>query len=680
MDEIAQHIDKLLKLFNYDPDCKSFHSIDNFWIHSELTDSVDFINQWDVTGKFTLIHLSSLCRQYISNYQVDVMAVLNNPHLLDRFREMKSVIDSDCVEQVKTELGDSMKKFLAAMGGTKLLGDEEKFNETLEGSIYATLKELKKLRFEIYVNSGRPVSEFGKVSSKVTVFNSLAECITTLERGEDGMGVCYISTPGTIDGYFGFFMKSNGNLFSLNERCNEQYIGQHGTRRNGRYIYDAKAMDLFPYDAICKFEGGDYKGYATEIEINRELLDIFDTSKVDSAIGIRTLICFNLIARKYNKTILEGTPVVINSLLPQNLKQIDGSKGALVKVTDSAIVKSMNDFHVHFDRDKLIHNEYQKQFNRFDNPNQPYKGVFTSYNHELIEAYGDDFTFDDDDLLKSNSGQRLIGNGDVDLEFVGSREKMELQAYYEVRKRLAKHIFNRMKADYEAFGGRDAMSRWFNEQLAKQFSVVEGKAYAMCLSAFERFQLGHGSTIFKSDSVQSETHVIHWAHMGIEVSVMQLKKSSCIFNRWQFDKEKELGHNPFHSIGIPLDRNWKWTERQDPLTGANVQYVFNFEFEQTKDVERFLEVKTPKFCVGWKKQYPPSPGNSLLEVTDMIGELKNPMSVETGMGQSTRFDFEFSIYLSKSGLNKLEKKYPHKTIEEERPKDPFGSWEKIWNE
>ena len=362
MNDISISIQRLLELLNYDPNQKSFHSIGNFWIHSELSQTIDFINQWDSTGKFALIHLASLCRQYIKDKRVDVIDILNDPHLLDSFKEMKDIVDSDCVKDVKNSMFDSMSQFMSMMGGTNLLGNKNQFEEAIEDSIYSTIKELKKLKFEVYMKSNQPLSLKGvKCSSKVAVFNSLAECVVSLENGEDGLGIVYISNPETIDGYFGFFIKSNGNMFSLNERCDEQYIGQHATRRNGRYIYDAKAMDLFPYDALCKFGGGDYKGYATDITIDEDKLDIFDVEKVDSSIGMRMLICMVLIIKKFDNEILTQEPIIINSLLPQNIKLIEGTSTSLIKTNGSSIIKRMNEVKFHFDKDKLVRNENLQQ-------------------------------------------------------------------------------------------------------------------------------------------------------------------------------------------------------------------------------------------------------------------------------------------------------------------------------
>ena len=129
------------------------------------------------------------------------------------------------------------------------------------------MDNIGKCNEDVYVNSGKPVLQPETVSTKIHVFNYMSECVIRLQTlAKDGAYVCYISNNGTADGYFAIVIKSNGNIFSVNDRIAEVFIGQHGHSRNGRWAENHK--DIFPYEHAVEFSKYDYLGYAENYSIN----------------------------------------------------------------------------------------------------------------------------------------------------------------------------------------------------------------------------------------------------------------------------------------------------------------------------------------------------------------------------------------------------------------------------
>lgn len=65
----------------------------------------------------------------------------------------------------------------------------------------------------------------------------------------------------------------------------------------------------------------------------------------------------------------------------------------------------------------------------------------------MVDMYGQGFQFDVNTLLRANQHLELPGRKEDDLpnsEFVGDQARMELQAYYAVRKELAEYMADRI--------------------------------------------------------------------------------------------------------------------------------------------------------------------------------------------------------------------------------------------
>lgn len=586
----------------------------------ELKKIAKVANEFDESGKLALIHLASMCRNQIENTFTSVSGILNNPNALDKYRKCLECINSKEISDCRSEIVGQLAAVISSVSEKKVIGNTDAIDSILDGALEEIFDEFGKLKFEIYTKTNNPVGTLTNTALSVQVCSSLAECLIRLENSLDGIYICFISNPGTLDGWFGFFVKSNGNLFSYNERINEAYVGQHGYLRNGRYAEHGKAYGLFPYE-LCEFsDETDYKGYSTEMKIG-ENRDLFKGDNLEMA--VRVFLTMALIAQKHSGRKIHGNRVIVNSLLPMNLARLeenDEKSNALVVWQGASIVKATAKFEVpKFNDEKVVKGEYDGEFNNCGG-----YGVFTGINQDILDVYGQDFHADYNAVLASNSSRRLLGDGHTEQEFIGSPERLKLQAYYEVRKQLAKHVWKKLKDDFNSFGGDEGLEKWYKERLAERMDAI----YRFCIAAYLKSNGEEKDVQFGEEKIQDNSCRETFAATEFPMEVMVKKK-----HRYCKTCLSEYKDNALYC----------------PITNAKASYVFTFSFESYTQVQDFLRCPLPKFCTGWRKNRLYN-GNSLLDVTDPVGNINHPISRDS-------YPFNFTIALSKTAINKLLKEF-----------------------
>ena len=629
-DTLEELIDKMSNFLLEEPDGK--FQVDGWHgsiRSSELEKMAEFSSKFDDTHELTLIYLAQLCRALLDNTSCPVMEALTETPQLEKYRKCLGWIRSNEVLKCRSSLVEKMAAAISAISNRKLIGETESIGKSVDDAVEAVFETFTKLKFEIYHNSGKPIGNLATTSLSVQDCNSLAECLLRLEKSPDGIYVCYISNPGTLDGWFGFFVKSNGNLFSYNERIDEAYIGQHGNMRNGRYA-EEKAYDLFPYE-LCKVsEETDYKGYAKEIRIGEQLRLIGENGN-DCDILVRMFLAMSVIDRKHSGRTIEGEPVVVNSLLPDNLalianKESAASSTAVVEWRGSPIVEyTAKCAAPTFEVSKVLNGDYNGEFDEMPGC------VFKGSRREIVDAYGEGFTIDRKKILSSDSSLRLIGDGSVEQEFIGSKDRLRAQAYYEVREQLCDYILQKMKDDLNSFGGQEALGKWYRERLDEKKDAILG----YCLKAFDAMKTDDEGNDYGCIYINDDEDA-----PGLDSRFLRGSRAVEV----QASSRTGMGFWGYFMLSQSKDN-----QRRCWLTGCAPSYYFRFDFYNYKQVEEFLGCSLPKFCVGWERDHISS-GNSILNMVDPIDNMIHPL-----MDRRNPFRFDFAVALSKSALNKIRK-------------------------
>ena len=605
--------------------CK-YNGLDEY----DLENIAKVANGFDESGKLTLIYLASLCRKQIENTIAPVVSLLSESKIIDKYRTCIDCINSKEVQEIRADIVQKLATAISTVSKEKVIGKAIDIDAYLDDALKEIFSEFGKLKFEVYAKSGLPIGNISSTATSVQVCGSLAECLIRLERSNDGIYICFISNPGTLDGWFGFFVKSNGNIFSYNERIDEVYSGQHKNMRNGRYAEHGKAYGLFPYE-LCEWsDETDYKGYSTEMKIG-ENCNLFDGKNFE--IAVRVFLTMALIVQKHMGKKVRGTPVIVNSLLANNLallaeKELEPETNAVVEWKHSPIVEvSAKTAIPTFDVTKVLNGEYNKEFDKKSDC------VFNGNRQDIVDAYGDGFSINQDKILSSNSSLRLIGNGESEQEFIGTKERLRTQAYYEVREQLSDYIGQRMEDEYTSFGGSEQLGKWYREHILDRKDTI----LKYCLAAYNTKKTDdEGNTsgkIYINSDKDAPGLDSRFANGSNAVSVTMSDKTGMGFwGAFMLSQSKE-------------GRRKCW------ITGSEPSYYFRFYFYNYHQVEEFIGCNLPKFCTGWVRDYF-SPGNSILNMVDPVSQMILPLN-----HRGNPFSFDIAVALSKSGIKKLQKQF-----------------------
>ncbi|MBR2921500.1 MAG: hypothetical protein IKC27_09130 [Kiritimatiellae bacterium] len=642
MSSYWKSIISMVKFLEDEPSGK-FQAIDNstdkiYWHYAfremELNHISEFTNKFDPTQELTLIYLASMCRFLIEHTTCPVMDVFRSSPQIKKYSKCLELINSSVVTGCRRSVLERLASALNAISPTKLIGDYEKaLGQAVDDGIEALFKSFPELNFEVYKNSGKPVGSLSTTSLSVQACQSLAECLIRLEKSSDGIYVCYISNPGTLDGWFGFFVKSNGNIFSYNERIDEKYIGQHGNMRNGRYS-ERKAYELFPYELCEASEEADYKGYAKEINIGEKLSLVGDGFDLI----IRMFLSFGVIAQQHIGKTIQGEPVLLNSLLPHNMamladKATDKNTTAVVEWKGSSIVEyNAKSVVPVFEVEKVLSGEYNKEFDR------PEEGChFNLGGQAVVDAYGKGFTIKHDEILKSDSSLRLIGNGKSEQEFIGSPERLRTQAYYEVRGQLREYLEQKMERDFLDFGGEEKLGKWYRERLESRKNTI----LKYCLEAFNAAKTDKDGDYYGHIYLNSDKD-----KQGDDSRFD--KKYPCNAVEVKVCDKIIMDFYGCRMLSMPSNDRFA-SKRLCWFTGCAASYYFKFNFYDYRQVQEFLGCDLPRFCIGWTRNGWVR-ANSILDIVDPVSEMILPLT-----HYGNRFSFDFVVALSKSGINKIRK-------------------------
>ena len=354
----------------FDPEQTRFNLLTSEYTLNRCNKRIqELLNNYDPSGTLAVVYAKNICRELLQEKKLTLFEALTE---LDKYQETKEIWDmfsSQEVRDIEDVYLNAVDKLVQQVTGTKMLGQRDTNTErdAFFASVDAVVEELHigvgGCNEELYRRGGefKPV---GKFSTHIHVFQRLADCLISLESAADGIYLCYIAEHGSAAGYFGFYLKSNGNLLSVNERVNEAFAGEHKRSRNARWT-DEKKYRLFPYSFIMQFSEHDYKGYATKHIIDEDKLSFME---LGSDAYMPLILAMVMLNQKYAGRVLDDLPLVyVDSLMPVNLEQIESGSQALMIPSDSAIALSHREFQLDFTPEKVLDGLLADRYN-IDSP------------------------------------------------------------------------------------------------------------------------------------------------------------------------------------------------------------------------------------------------------------------------------------------------------------------------
>ena len=584
MSKIADTLNKWLDYCSFDPNQTSFNLCNNSYdLHKKNQLLIDITNQYDQSGTLAIIYAKCLLKSLFESTEISLWDILNNKHSFEKERELFNSFNDVEIIECENQFVSKLNELYKSLFDGKIIGivnNEETKNNFFKG-IQRIVEGLKILHLDVFKTSGLPILQINHFYTRIFVFETMRDCLLSIEKTnvEDGMYLVHISDHNSAGCYFSFIIKSNGNIISINERVDESYVGQHKNCRNARWS-DDKNYKLFPYDQIFDYDNYDYKGYATQHIIDQTKLDFKDLSE-----DMRTTIIISmfLLSKKYyNSTFTVDQLKYVNNLLPINiniLKSINNDQNQLVVYNNSSLVKSHENLNLKFDLNKILTGEYDHEFNN-NNKNRDYRehGWFNGFNQQLVDAFGQDFKIQEDEIFKTDISKLLTDslllqkaeqqNYIPNSEFVGSKKKFELEAYYEIRKQLALHIKEKQEQSLQEFGGIKQFKQWYINQLKNNIKYI----YNLC------GQVAKGNEDIQWDSLDHEKRKIKWIEYQSDTKYPK--------NVW---------------IKLCLNEMEDYQTTYCPITGSKqTKYWFIFRPINTIYLQKLCNCNLPNFLTGWK--------------------------------------------------------------------------------
>ena len=661
----------------FDPNQTRFNLMSDEYTFHRCNEQLVKFMEYDPTGAIGVLYARSVFEKALDDKRVNLMNIVKQPDIIRDEIEMWKIFNSPSIQTIQQELLDRINQLVIQITSNKMIGerDIEAERNALLQSVDAIVEQLSTCKVELFLKGG-PIQPIKSYSTHIHVFERLADCLLALEQASDGMYLCYIDNMGTADGYFGFFIKSNGSILAIDERVDEAYPGQHKNSRNGRWS-ESKKFQLFPYDHIFSFSDYDYKGYAGKHMIDHDKLAFFNLSPGAYMPLILAMILLN---NKYTGFDVSNMPIkYLDSLLSINVNLPAPGITALTIPEKSAIAAIHRNLTLDIDTDSVLTGSYAQ---RFKDKTRDYRerGDFDTEPNLFVQLYGEGFHLQPDILLESNRHLRALpGPGDLEsdmdrtpnCEFVGTEKRMEVIAYMNARLQLAEYIRDQMLAEYLRFGGRRGVTDWFNHLMQTQ----KDRFFELCVQKVSGITAGSEHNVTSLDYIDTQESPLRY------ITMLENCKGSPDGFGWSTPRKFPFNKPHSRDRYGRIDNKWLC-----PITGNMVSIFFVFRFINWHELaDCFGNDNIPKCVQGWQRQRTVS-GNPLLNATDPVENIgtvfeddeirknkrlwtaqkweqyfhrdwtnREAEVPDTALPESSEFCFDFAIGFSKRGYAMLSK-------------------------
>lgn len=638
---IKSLIDKWIAVTEYDESQTSFNLFSANYRFHRSGEWAKKLMTWDNSGKLTILYLKSAFETVCKDIKISLLDLLKNPDAISEYQDMWNNFESEELISLEQHL---IKSIVNITNMTDSIGEIDKDREIdlFRDSVEYVAEELSECNLEAYnITPNTKIIDNIKFHPVIEVGNTLTEVLMKLEQSADGLYLCYIADFNSCGAYFTYLLKSDKTILGINDRIDESYVGQHTNSRNNRFIED-KNWHIFPYDDLIEPEGADYLGYAKSLKCKVGQLSI---QRLSSSFKYTVMLTASLIIQRFqskNTDELEDIPIVYIDALMKNSAELVETKALIpINAALSPIVVNNRNLKFDFNSENIKSNEFQSKFN-YDSktPGQKkYTGAYTDVNSIFIDLYGAGFELDSSRILVRKYPELNSGDDDeptpIISEFIGPKEKLDLEYYRQARKQLADYIIDKMAEEYKKFGGNDEVMHWYEK------AIQENKDYLImrCVKWYRDYLSG----------ATTNGNLSRWAiPAGDDLSVTLIKSADPYIPR----QNKRFILNS----AITYKPNKRYL---CPITGKIANMWFVFEPNTYQNMESLIGQEVPKILKGFRYSGSSYSGNSLIHSCDPVGGIFNPFAYTRDYEYKSKFEgikdetFNISVGLSKLGLNRL---------------------------
>ena len=654
MDLIQSILNKWIEVTKYDRNQTKFNLLSSNYQFHRCGERIEELLNYDSSGVFACLYAKSSFETICKGISCKLIDLLKDPNGIDEYVEMWNIFNCEEMKEIENS---AIQNIIRITSIHPMIGESDKEQELdlFRDSVEYIAEELTKCRTECYsMIPNTCIDKDIRFMTTLQVFNTTTECMLNIEQSPDGMYLCYITDFNSCGGYFAYVIKSGHNILSINDRIDENFIGQHTRSRNNRFI-ENKKWHIFPYDDIISCDGDrDYLGYTKSLVCEVKPREIKELSS-HSIYPI--MLAAVLLMKRYcgNKIddIVDGEEVCqvyIDSLLKQNIVSEEVTSIIPISSANSLICTTNENIPIfNFTSNNVKSNELNSKYNWSKENKIKYSGVYTDVNKILIDTYGEGFELKPLEVMRRQWPQLTDGtNGSSDTvisEYIGPKDKIELEYYRQCRLQLRNHILKGMQKAYQEAGGADGIHEWYKQSLIHNTEALRQRAvdwYIDYLDGNVQSYSIDGFSITTSDELQVSLRIGEQGHWA-----------------------PRLNHDYVINECKPTSKHY-WDNRYDlyncPITGNVANMWFIFVPNTWQNIEKLVGQNVPKILKGFKYSGSDYSGNHLLDSCDPIALIKNPFeSRNNGLNYDelfpgyTSINFMAAVGFSKRGLNQLVK-------------------------
>ena len=523
----------------------------------------------------------------------------------------------------------------------KLIGFSEEDTQSLLPYLDSVLGQMGKLNIDLFAGDGT-IGSISYIDSSLHVFETMAECLLTLEKANDGLYFVFIRAMNSADCYFSFIIKDADNILSINDRIDESFIGQHKISRNGRWT-EGKADKIFPYDHIFEYGDYDYKGYSTSYKL-KEDVTLYDMG-IEAFMPV--IVAMVLTIGRYQNKKVDKEICYVDSFLPFHTEEI--TKNALMNIDGSSLCLAHQKVNTQFNTNSIINGTYTGEFVWKQGRNYKETGAFSNGAQEMIDLWGKDFIPDYTKIFPDSNIKCLAdknnGKETYTPEYIGSEKRMRKQIYKELRYQLASYMQNNIYREWASTGKTEAVKAWYYEALRRNKENI----CRIFIDLEEKIKSG-----------EEKPTSIGWRKTNeYTIYIINDTYPSSIHCQLTQDQLVNVEPKGYH------DDYWTCME-----TGNKCNLWFVVRPANHIQLEEFCGCEVPKLVKGWKEDRT-AYGNPLLDATDATTNVRTPFEIEyrepifpkdtdkedeeMKKWKGAAFNFRFAFGFSKRGWSRIKK-------------------------
>ena len=326
MGKVSEILNRWAEYSKYDAEKTRFNMVSSEFYFNRVGRRIQtLLDGYDPDGVISVLYAKSAFLKSLKDEKASAYDLIAHPEQFDEEREMFQLFSSGAVAEMEDSFLESIGRLVSSASGEKYLpgfaaediaNGRDQLLDNLLQAVDSIADELPGCNFDLFERD-RAFAPVSHISRKICVFERLSDCLLAASGVDDAAYLCYIGANGSIEGYFGILIKSNGNLLFVNDRVDEAFPGQHAGSRNARWT-EEKKIHLFPYEEIVRFGDSDYKGFPTSQSIDDSELNLF---RLPERAFLPIVLAVSIMSTYYTRKGVEGMPLrFVSSLFPANIQ------------------------------------------------------------------------------------------------------------------------------------------------------------------------------------------------------------------------------------------------------------------------------------------------------------------------------------------------------------------------